>query len=400
MQFSLRHLAIRGRKSRSAKEGRRILTQFTEWRGLQRQLPAPIRAGNRLLVIRLDDIGDYLLFRNQLGMYKKSPRWQRQTVTLLGNASWKDIFLAFDTQAVDETIWVNKGQYLTDAAYRWQIWLELRARGFDTVIAPSRTRPLQLDDLCMLAAAPPHAIGSVNTYVHEDWNQVSDALYETLFQPVDPLIHEFEFNGQFAAWICGTRYEGVRPNMDSQIVRPVAGDFILCFVGANTRSKRWPAKRWIEFINLYGRDSSNRGRSARVVLAGAGKAEVDAAQAIEARTGAENIAGQVSLVELVNWVAGAAVVVTNDTMAAHMSVSCGRPTVIIANGVNYTRFTEYDSAGITRVTTVYPEVFKRKRRKLGEFAYNYEDAVTEDIASITASEVLAALDLVRLDLAR
>jgi hypothetical protein len=43
---------------------------------------------------------------------------------------------------------------------------------------------------------------------------------------------------------------------------------------------------------------------------------------------------------------------------------------------------------------VYPEVFQRKRRRLGEFAYNYADAVTEDIASIPAADVLAKLDLV------
>jgi len=389
MRFVLRQFSLFSRKIRSAKEGRRILTQFTAWRELQRQLPAPAPAQNQLLVVRLDDIGDYLLFRNQLSMYKNSPRWQQHTVTLLGNTSWKDIFLAFDAQAVDATIWVNKARYLTDAAYRWEIWLELRARGFDTVIAPARTRPLQLDDLCMLAAAPRHSIGSVNTYVHESWNQASDAFYDSLFNPSNTHIHEFEFNGQFAAWICGVRYDGVRPTLDPQLYRPVAGDFIVCFVGANTRSKRWPAKRWIEFIEAY-----REHHGGRVVLAGAGKAEVDAAQAIEARTGAENIAGKVSLVELLNWVGGAAAVVTNDTMAAHMSVSCGRPTVIIANGVNYTRFTEYASAGIAHVATVYPEVFQRKRRRLGEFAYNYADAVTEDIASIPAAEVLAKLDLV------
>jgi len=45
--------------------------ELTEGREMQRRLRAPAPSGKKLLVIRLDDIGDYLLFRNQLGMYKK-----------------------------------------------------------------------------------------------------------------------------------------------------------------------------------------------------------------------------------------------------------------------------------------------------------------------------------------
>ncbi len=146
------------RRRRAAKECQRILNSFHEWQAVQRQLPEPSPAKGKLLVIRLDDIGDYLLFRNQLGVYKKSPRWKDHSVTLLGNTSWKDIFEACDKDSVDDVIWVNKSRYLIDAAYRLETWQHLRARGFDTVVAPSRTRPLLLDDLCMLAAAPLHTL--------------------------------------------------------------------------------------------------------------------------------------------------------------------------------------------------------------------------------------------------
>jgi ADP-heptose:LPS heptosyltransferase len=157
-------------------------------------------------------------------------------------------------------------------------------------------------------------------------------------------------------------------------------------VGATTRSKRWPVKRWIEFIELY------RGTCAgRVVVAGNSRREVEAAALIEARTGAENIAGRVSLLELCNWVAGARAVISNDTMAAHLSVSCNRPTVIVANGVNYERFTDYAEAGIPGVATIYPAVFTRRRKRLGECPYHYPQAVSGDMATIRAEEVLDAL---------
>ncbi len=95
--------------------------------------------------------------------------------------------------------------------------------------------------------------------------------------------------------------------------------------------------------------------------------------------------------ELLNWVGGAQAIVTNDTMAAHLGASCSRPTIIVANGVNYARFTEYERSGIDGVATVYPDIFNRKRQRLGEFPCNYEDVVTADIESIKARTVFDKL---------
>jgi ADP-heptose:LPS heptosyltransferase len=112
---------------------------------------------------------------------------------------------------------------------------------------------------------------------------------------------------------------------------------------------------------------------------------------IQKRTGVDSIAGRVALSELLHWVAGADAVVTNDTMAAHMGASLGTPTVIIANGLNYMRFSEYLNAGIDRVATIYPEVFNRRRKRLGDGPYAHSETVTADIASIGATTVIESL---------
>ena len=203
-----RELSVALRKWDSAKDRRRVLARFGEWQALQQHLAAPRPSAAKLLVVRLDDIGDYLLFRNQLASYKQSERWKDHAVTLLGNASWREFFEHLDRDAVDEVIWVEKNRYLLNASYRWDIWTELRERGFGTVIAPSRTRPLLLDDMCMLAASPQKSIGCVNNYRHAEWNRLSDDLYSRLFDARDPLLHEFHFNARFAAWVCGADLPG------------------------------------------------------------------------------------------------------------------------------------------------------------------------------------------------
>ena len=389
MSIRLRQVSLLFRRWRSGQEGRRLFNDFSEWKDLQHRLPAPCPSEERLLIIRLDDIGDYLLFRNQLRMYKQSPRWQNHVITLLGNISWKPIFSEFDASAVDDTAWVDKKEYLGSASYRLSLWDALRRRGFGTAIAPSRTRPLLLDDLCMLAAAPLRNMGSANTHIHPLWNQISDGLYQQVFMPSDATIHEFDFNAQFTAWATGLQYEGRRPRLDSGSDLPNPSPYIVCFVGASVRSRRWPVKRWVEFIELYRRHYSNR-----VILAGNTAVEIEMARTIRERTGTESIAGTASLLEVLRWVAGAEAVLTNDTMAAHLSATVNRPTVIIANGVNYTRFTEYSNAGIENVVTVYPDVFNRIRKRRARVSYNYPDAISADIASIKARAVFEKLQTV------
>jgi ADP-heptose:LPS heptosyltransferase len=373
IQSILRQVSLIGRRADSAKDRRRVMGFFDEWTTVQSEL-------------RLDDIGDYLLFRNQLTSYKVSARWKFHRITLLGNESWRDLFTAFDQAAVDDTIWINKARYLEDAPYRMAIWKQLRAGGFETVVAPSCTRPLLFDDLCMLAAAPLHSFGSVNANVHECWNRLSDSLYTSLFKPSRSLMHEFDFNAEFSTWISGSRYPGKRPCIEQRPAALGQSAYTICFVGGSTRSRRWPAKRWIEFITLHQRDFSGR----IIVVGGSSTAELQMVRKIQQQTGVEGITRR-TLCEILQWIVGAQAVITNDTMAAHMSVSLNRPTVIIANGLNYMRFSEFSHAGITQVATVYSEFFNRRRKRLGDGPCAYHETVTGDIVSIRAATVIEAL---------
>jgi ADP-heptose:LPS heptosyltransferase len=382
-----RLISVQFRKMDSAKDCRRVLKRFNEWKTLQLQLAPPQRRERKeLLIVRLDDIGDYLLFRNHLRLYKQSPRWQEHRVTLLANDSWRPLFERLDADAVDAVIWVNKQRYLQDLSYAFSVWQQLRGMGVDTVVAPSRTRPLLLDDLCMLAAAPRCSIGCANTHVHASWNQLSNGLYGPVFTSSDESLHESTFNKEFAEWVCGISATHAIPSIDASLDRPIAERYWICFVGASIRSKRWPTERWIEFIR-----EARRIHPIRIFLAGQGPAELKMVHMIQKRTGAESIAGTVTLPGLLDWVSGAQAVVTNDTVAAHMGVALRRPTVIVSNGVNYLRFSEYRSTGAKHVAAVYPEVLMRRRARLGDGLYEYSDAITADIASISASRVLEEL---------
>jgi len=239
----------------------------------------------------------------------------------------------------------------------------------------------------MLAAAPPQRMGVVNTSVHASWYLLSDPLYTSLFLPPNALQHEFQFNAEFTEWACGMRSAASGPHIEWDVAPPADRPYIICFVGASIASKRWPIRRWVEVIELY-----RRRHAGQVVLAGNGRTELEMVRRICKRIAAHSIAGTVSLPELLTWVAGADAVVTNDTMTAHLGASLGTPTVIIANGINYMRFSEYRNAGIDSVATVYPEVVSRRRQLQGDGLYAYSETVTADIVSISAATVVEALE--------
>lgn len=382
----LRPLSLIARRWDSRKDRARVLRSFEQWRRTLESLDPARPVAGRLLLVRLDDIGDYVLFRNQLSSYRQSHRWRSHHITLLGNAAWKELFTTFDAATVDEVIWVDKQRYLASAAYRAELWPRLRAAGIETVIAPSRTRPLLLDDLCRIAAAPCWAIGSANLQLHPQWCVRSDALYQERFDAPDPLMHEFRFNASFAAWACGRSDPARRPHLEwprSAGQEP----YLLCFLGASTRSRCWPAARWIELLRGF-----SRRYSSPVILAAHRPDEIELARTVARAVPVARIVGQGSLLELVRFIADAQAIVTHDTSAVHLAVATARPTVIVANGVNYRRFTDYRAAGVDNVLDVYPPLFARRRARRGEGPYHYPEAVTADMATIAGDSVLEQLE--------
>ena len=382
-----RAISLFVRKIQSYKSERILLKKFVQWKFVQNKLVPAKKNSNRVLIIRLDDIGDYILFRNTLGIYKNAEKWSNYKITLLGNIAWKEIFDACDKQNVDSVIWVDKALYLNDEAYRLDIWKQLATEGFSVVICPSRTRPLLLEDLCATATGATEMIAAYNNCRHISWNKLSDTYYSNLFKD-ETDGYEFDFNMRFANWCCNTHINYERPYLETDAPPLINEEYILCFIGSSTRSKNWPVHRWISFVELCSEKLHKK-----VIIAG-GRGEQHLADEIQKNCNAESIVGKVSLKEMIDWVSHSSAIVSNDSMAIHLAISCNIPVVIVANGINAVRFTKYKPERFPNVATMYPDVFTKKFRKEGAHKMKQYTAVTADIASIESSQVFS--ELVRL----
>lgn len=358
------------------KQEHQAMRLFKNWRVFLEQLPKYEITEKKLAIVRLDDIGDYLLWRNFIEVYKQSERYKDYTITLIGNVVWKSIFEAFDSKFVDETIWVNKQEYLSNEAYRIALWQNIRAQKFETIIGPSRTRPLLLDDLMVLASGATRRLATRNSRGLSKVNKISDAVYTEFFTSKNET-HEFFFNKNFAAFA-----SGLDSNYQSPFLPITAAQIIpkqvICFIGASAKSKTWPLENWIELVTLLQQNGFEP-------LLSGGKNEINIAEEIVAATQVNSIVGETNLVETLSSISASSAVITGDTMAAHAGVSLSKPTVILANGVNAQRFVAYEEVGFENVKTVYTAQYLRGRRDK-----NYR-AVSKDMESIKPTEIFAAL---------
>lgn len=374
----IRRIGIFLRWRSQQKQEHQSMRLFKEWAALLEQLPQHEITEKKLAIVRLDDIGDYLLWRNFIEVYKQSERYANYSITLIGNVVWKSIFEAFDSHAADETIWVNKQQYLTDEDYRTNLWRQIREQKFETIICPSRTRPLLLDDLIVVASGAKVKIACNNSYATFHWNKVSDENYSELF-PENNDQHEFFFNKNFASFVSGIDLKIQLPFLPST-ASEIDPKQIICFIGASAKSKTWPLKNWIELVQLLQKNGYEP-------LLSGGKNESHIAEKIVSATQVKSIVGQTNLVETINAISASIAVITGDTMAAHAAVSLKKPTVILANGVNAKRFVAYEEAGFDTVKTVYTQQYLRSKKDK-----NYR-AVTKDMESIKPMQVFATAQL-------
>ena len=79
------------------------------------------RKSNKVLIYRLDAIGDYILFRNFFKVIKESSKYQDKDLFFLGNIEYQDVFNKFDKQFFKDSFWLDKKRFYKDLFYHIKI---------------------------------------------------------------------------------------------------------------------------------------------------------------------------------------------------------------------------------------------------------------------------------------
>ena len=299
-----------------------------------------------VLVVRHDSIGDYLLYRPWLRLMAQEIRGRGQRLTLAANAVWAPLAQAWDADLFDELVIIDFGRFGRDLAYRTQVLHGLGAVGFSEIIYPLHVREPAVEN-CFRFFRAPVRVGSEGEHHRGSSYDALNAAYTRLLPATPAVLFEYLRNQEFFEQWRGLPWPEPLPGLAPPVVPLGApAPYIVLFPGASARGKRWPARH---FARLAQGLHQGYGHRYRLVLAGS---RADHAQAELIRQAAEgtwldNRCGHTTLPELAALISGAVLLVSNDTVAAHLAAQAGTPGLTVLGGENYGKFFPYPPALLT-----------------------------------------------------
>ena len=300
----------------------------------------------RLLVIRLDAIGDFFLFLDTFKEYKKLYPEAIWKVTLLGNQAWAE--LAEYLPHGFRCWFLDRKRFLSNPFYRYKILKQVREEGFNTVIQPTFSREYTFGDAVVRASGATERIGSaggLNNMI--TWQKKrSDRWYTHLIPASDKPLIELERNAEFLRGLGLKEFRASTPVFHvkkiPQLPKKVSNvsdlPFFVISPGSAVAGRRWPADRFATVAKSLYKTTG----FIPVICGGSGE-EVLAKNVISfiPTLPWKNLAGKTSLGQLLRILDKAEILISNETSTVHLAASVGCPTVCIMGGGHFGRFFPY-----------------------------------------------------------
>lgn len=296
-------------------------------------------SGDAVLLIRLDAIGDFVLWLDSAKVYREI--YPERKIVLLGNCAWSGLAEGLDYW--DEVWPVDTVRLSTDLPYRWRLLRRVACADFGVAIQPTFSRLFFQGDCVVRATGAAVRIGSSGdlSNITDNKKAIGDRWYTRLIPATSQPLMELERNGEFISGLSGSGHAASLPRLPVVAKLPEAlrreGNYFIVFPGASWHGRQWPAARFAAVL-----DQLHQEHGWRPVLCGtAAESSLCASVAALAVTPCINLAGQTTLAEFVEAVRGACLLIGNETSATHIAAAVGTPCVCILGGGHYGRFMPY-----------------------------------------------------------
>lgn len=312
------------------------------------------RKRKRLLVVRLDRIGDFLIFLDTLKSYRILYPESEWSITLFGNKTWAD--LAIDLPFIDGFCWIDRERFCRNPSYRYQILQMVRRERFDVAIQPAFSREYTLGDAIIRASGASERIGSVGdrSNINTWQKRRSDHWYSRLIPAKQEMLSELERNAEFLRGIGLEDFRASPPVYPMDILPEFPGQkdfgqerpYFVVFPGAGLSIKRWAPDRFARIARfVHGKTGWQPVLCGGTVERGLAEKVISHAQDLPWI----NLAGKSSLRELASILHKAGLCIGNDSSAIHLASAVGCPAVCVMGGGHFGRFFPYGDPSKNRV---------------------------------------------------
>lgn len=356
-------------------------------------LPAT-KGDKHLLIVKLDEIGDYMLFRKFLKYLRTSDQYRGYKITLLGNAAWKSIFDMYDSDTVDASIWITKKKLNSDLVYRFSVLRQVRNLKTSDVINGIFSRSFALDDGFSLVATGSTKIAMKGDNVNKGKYAINidSVIYNTLLDSGDEKLFDSVRNANFVSQIIKVKSLPIDSMVDAKhIYPPIKTPYCVIFIGAGNPERKWPVDCFLESIE-YAWSKYNL----IPVICGGGQLDQKQADEIDQKFSGKaiNLANKTTLPEFMDVLSNAKFMISVDTGPLHMGMAVGCNVIGLYSGKFYQRYSPYPNWGKNRLYPVYPDFVDKLIAEKNPVLFDPFVMKNDTIKQIPASKILPVIDTI------
>ncbi len=305
----------------------------------------PAETLDDVLILRLDQLGDFVLWLDSAKEYRKLYYGKR--LTLLVNANWYD--LAKSLPYWDVVVPLDTMRFRLNPIYRIKFLIWVRKQGFEVVICPRHSVKFTLEPPIVAISGARQKIVCEGSFPIEKKN------YFTRSIPMYPERHELSRNAQFLRGLGRPNFKSTVPylNMQAKTETP----YIIIFPTSFRKRKEWPLKRFISIMHslFY---------SHQIIVCGDRKL-----------TGlpvhVHNLTGKTNILQLLELISASRLVIANDSAPIHLAAALDRPSICIG-AEHLGRFLPYEVEK-SRDGMVFPRLV---------YSNNLKDITTEEVLKV------------------
>lgn len=349
-----------------------------------------------LVILKFDVLGDYVVLRNYLRYLKTHSHYADYAFTLCGNAAFRTLAEAFDADLFTSFVWTDIYKLSTRPLYRFRFVRQLRKRGFAVVFCPTHSRVLVLDDFLARATGAPTRIGCQGDRINlASWEApYGNWCYSRLLPSQPGIVFEPERNRQTLEALLGHPVPVLPPVFPAYTIPPASssGPYIVLSLGAGQPSRVWPASRFADLVRYL----RNAHPDYRIMLTGAPGEEPfanDLLTQLDRLANVTDLTGKLTLLQLIELLNEAALLVANETGTVHLAAALQTPTVVVSQGKSLVRWHPYPATVNQSVHYVYPPELEAQRPNFAAIAERFNPESPLSIQDVSTQSVINEVQL-------
>jgi ADP-heptose:LPS heptosyltransferase len=293
-----------------------------------------------LVVIKIDGIGDYFLFRDFIKILAESKKFCGKKITLICNEDVADISKVLDEKYVSEVIAIDRVKFKSNLCYRWKKLYELRGLSFEYLINAHHSRGFYCSDwICKFINAKFKAANRGDfANISVDNKRISDKWYTSLIDLREQSIFEFEKNNDFISRILNEKVELKKPEINIKKPQESIIDLLIS-IGAGSIERIYSVDKVINILKIILTESPIK---VGIIASQLSLIDQSKIKNFCKKYGVDDFVGNLNLSGVLGVIARSRVVISSDTSIQHIAVALGVPEIIVlSNGNYYGRFCPY-----------------------------------------------------------